>query len=683
MERRYITMGQIGVKDIRGIGPKKASYLKKIGIIDVEDMLYYYPRRYEDRSTLKKIAFLSNGEKSLIKGRVLLLKKGFTRKRGKQTLRLLVEDETGRIEIVFFQAAYVEKRFNPGIEYTFYGIVQENIGRLQMVHPEFQIAGDEEETGIFPVYSLTKGITQTELRKISRMALKEPDLIEEYLPAEVIEGKNLCGEDYAIRNIHFPESLQKLKEARYRLIFDELFLLQMGILIKGNSKRHSGKGISLKNETAVPEFISSLSYELTSAQIRVLAEIESDMEKPVPMSRLIQGDVGSGKTVVAEAALYKAVKSGYQGVMMAPTELLARQHLESFMQIFPQIGVNVGFLSSSMGAKEKRAVLELLEQGQIDILLGTHAVIQPGVKFCKLGLVITDEQHRFGVNQRRLLEEKGSGPDVLVMSATPIPRTLASVIYGDLDVSIIDELPPGRKTIKTTSVSPAERKSAYSFLRRELEKGRQAYVVAPLIEESDVLDIKSANEIFNEIKKEFAGYDPSLLHGEMKQTEKDAVMEAFNKGEAKILVSTVIVEVGINVPNATVMIIENAERFGLAQLHQLRGRVGRGEWESYCILISDAKSGIAKERASIMEETNDGFEIAERDLSLRGPGEFFGTRQHGIPELKIANIVKHIEILKSLRPDVDKILSEDPGLKKPENASILKRVNEMFAEVEG
>jgi ATP-dependent DNA helicase RecG len=520
------------------------------------------------------------------------------------------------------------------------------------------------------------------MRKWQRAAFELLPALEEYLPEKTLERNRLCGIRYAIENIHFPTDKKHLMEAKYRLIFEELLFLQTGLLAIKKKMTSGQQGIRFSASIQMEEFTSMLPYALTGAQNRVLSEISRDMESTKVMNRLVQGDVGSGKTIVAAAAMYKAVKSGFQAVMMAPTELLARQHFEGLKSEFLSYGIKVGFLSGSLTSKDKREVQEQIETGKLDIIIGTHAVIQPGVKFANLGLVITDEQHRFGVNQRAVLSRKGQNPDVLVMTATPIPRTLAVILYGDLDISIIDEMPPGRQQIITRAVKADGREASYEFVRREVKTGRQAYVVAPLIEDSENLDAKSALGLYDELKERFSEFSVAFLHGSMKQADKDRIMQEFYAGKVQILVSTVVIEVGINVPNATIMLIENAERFGLAQLHQLRGRVGRGEEQSYCILITDGGSDIAQERAEIMKATGDGFLIAEKDLELRGPGEFFGMRQHGIPELKLADLVKHIKILNTVREESERILAEDEHMNGKDYVKLKEKIDKMFNNTE-
>lgn len=670
------------VSAIKGIGPRKSVALNKLNIESIEDFLFYYPRDYEDRRELRKISSLRDCDTALVKGKLLLIVKGRGRIPRKQTLKLFVQDETGGMEVVFFHAGFMEKSLKQNEEYIFYGKVTVNMGKIQMLHPDISKYEPDQEQTILPIYPLTDGISQGEMRKWQRAAMEFLPELEEYLPEITLERNRLCGIRYAIDNIHYPTDKKRLMEAKYRLIFEELLFLQTGLLAIKNKMSTREQGIRFSDEVRMEEFTASLPYSLTGAQSRVLKEINEDMESSKIMNRLVQGDVGSGKTIVAAAAMYKAVKSGFQAVMMAPTELLARQHFEGLKESFFPYGIKVGFLSGSIPIKEKKEILNQIETGELDIIIGTHAVIQPGVKFKGLGLVITDEQHRFGVNQRAVLSKKGWNPDVLVMTATPIPRTLAVILYGDLDISIIDEMPPGRQQIITRTVKAEGREASYEFVRREVKKGRQAFIVAPLIEDSENLDAKSALGLYDELKERFYEFSVAFLHGGMKQADKDRIMQEFNAGEIQILISTVVIEVGINVPNATIMLIENAERFGLAQLHQLRGRVGRGEEQSYCILVSEGGSGIASERAEIMKSTNDGFLIAEKDLELRGPGEFFGMRQHGVPELKLADLIKHIKILNTVREESQRILEDDGSLARKEYIKLKEKIDKMFKNTE-
>jgi ATP-dependent DNA helicase RecG len=669
------------ISELKGIGPRKREAYEKLGIRTLNDLLSHFPREYQDYRSRKTISSLQDGEKALVQARALLIRKGKGYGRNR-TLRLLAEDKTGRMEVLFFMGGYMENAFVQGNEYFFYGKVKNEAGRVTMLHPVFGSAQEAESAGILPVYPLTKGVTQKELRKHIKTALLTLAPIEESLPESILRKKNLCGLDYALANIHFPGDERKFQEARYRLIYEELFYMQTALLLSRNRFGKGTEGISFSRSVKGEDFIRGLPYPLTSAQKRVWADVEEDMESARAMNRLVQGDVGSGKTVIAQAALYKAVKSGFQAAFMAPTELLAKQHLEALSVDFAAHGINVGLLTGSLSSKEKKTVLDRLKNGGLDIAVGTHAILSEGVDFFNLGLVITDEQHRFGVNQRLRLSRKGENPDVLVMTATPIPRTLAVVLYGDLDISIIDEMPPGRLPVETKKFNEEERDKAYEILASEISKGRQAYIVAPLIEDSEEIQGRSAQNLFVEMKERFPDVRSSCLHGEMKQQEKDAIMGGFYSGEIQALVSTVVIEVGINVPNATVMLIENAERFGLAQLHQLRGRVGRGSRKSYCLIVTDSESEVAAARARTMCLTNDGFIIAEKDLELRGPGEIFGVRQHGLPELKLADPVKHIKVFEEARQDARVLLSEDFDLSKPENRCFSAGIKQRFDAVD-
>ncbi len=667
------------VTKLKGIGPKKAALLAKMDIHTIEDLMLHLPRDYQDRRQICPIADIPEDKPVLIQGTVKTVKADPYRPGRKQILRVFVVDETGGLEILFFNSRYLAQSFNTGNKYDFYGKAVWNKGKLQMVHPDYSPVEKGDMRGILPVYPVTSGLGQKELRNWQQALLAGLDTAEEYLPEDIIKRNNLCSFDYAIKNVHFPSDKQPLLQAKYRLIFDELLALQTGMLMAGKRTAGANRGIIIEND-AETEYINGLAYTLTGAQRHVVEEISQDMRSGRIMNRLVQGDVGSGKTAIAEIALFKAVKAGHQGVMMAPTEILAKQHFEGLSAGFSPYGVTVGLLTGSQSAAEKRAVLKQLESGEIQILVGTHAIIQPNVKFRDLALVITDEQHRFGVKQRTALSEKGADPHTLVMTATPIPRTLAVILYGDLDVSVIDELPPGRQKIITKAISESQRDMEYDFVEKQLRDGRQAYIVAPLIEESDVLDVKSAEELYEEMQDRFGDHSVALLHGAMKQKEKDLIMERFYNNEIQVLVSTVVIEVGINVPNATVMVIENAERFGLAQLHQLRGRVGRGSHQSYCILVSQGKSDVSKERAKLMVQSQDGFYIAEQDLKLRGPGEIFGTRQHGVPDLTIADLAKHIKILHEVKKEADIIMEDDPALEGEKYRGIRTRVTKLFGE---
>lgn len=673
------------IQFVKGIGPKKAEKMARLGIFTVKDALYYFPRQFEDRSRQKKIFQLEEGEKTGV--RVKIDRINSVSRRKFSITEFYVSDDTGKAKLVFFNKAYLRNTFRVGDIVKVFGSVKKNLGPVTELHNcEIEYDKLDKNTGIIvPVYSLTAGVGNKEVMGMIRNIFESSDIsIDEYLPKWLVDKYNLCGVDFAIKNMHFPEKKENVKIAMYRLIFEELLFLQLGLFtVKGNNK--VGKGIRFQRHKYMDKIEEKLPFKLTRAQQKAYDEIIEDMTSDRIMNRLVQGDVGSGKTVVAQLALANCVLNGYQGAYMAPTEILAKQHMESFKDFFEGTGIRVEVLTGSSTKKEAREILEDLASGQVDILIGTHALIEDRVEFASLGLVITDEQHRFGVNQRGRLTSKSENPDVLVMTATPIPRTLALILYGDLDISIIDELPPGRKPIETLAIEKRKRESYYmSKVRSEIEKGRQVYVVCPLVEESETLDLKSASEVYDELRYDFfKDLRVGLLHGKMKASEKDQVMEAFKNHELDILVSTTVIEVGVNVPNASLMIIENAERFGLAQLHQLRGRVGRGSEKSYCTLIYGSKTEICRHRMAIMEETNDGFKISEKDLELRGPGDFFGTRQHGLPELRVANLFKHMKILRLVQKEAREIYAQDPALRDKDNEGIRLKIEEMFKSIGG
>jgi ATP-dependent DNA helicase RecG len=669
------------VSCIKGIGPAKQKALEKLGIRTLEDLACYFPRDYEDRRNKLPISELRPGISAVVKAVPVSAEKLHGTRSGKSQFRLTVEDATGSLKILFFNAPYLAKTFSEGGEFFFYGKIAGGFREIVMLHPDFSKAGDEEARDILPVYPLAAGLGQKDMRRWVESILPMIAEAEECLPPMSIERNRLCGAGYALENIHFPATRQKFKEARYRLVFEELLLLYTG-LRSIRSVRASEKGIAFSRDVDMGAFTNTLPFKLTAAQDRVLSEVCSGMESPVPMNRLIQGDVGSGKTAVAAAAIYKAVMSGFQAAMMAPTETLAKQHYADFLEMFGRLGIKVGFLSGSLKPAERASALSALASGETGVLIGTHAVIQPDVAFSRLGLVVTDEQHRFGVGQRVKLSQKGESPDILVMTATPIPRTLGFIIYGDLDISAIDERPPGRIPVITKAVRSSMRQTAYEYVRKEARLGNQIYIVAPSIEENEGSDLRSAAGIYEELSGWFREFSVAMIHGRMKQAEKDRIMDGFASGQIRILVSTVLIEVGINVPSATVMLIENAERFGLAQLHQLRGRVGRGSRQSCCILVYENASDDVRERIGIMLSTDDGFKIAEKDLELRGPGEFFGMKQHGIPGLRIASLLKHLKILEAVKAEAAILLEEDPSLIKPENHSFAAKIDGMFGSVE-
>ncbi len=669
------------IKYVKGIGPKRANKLSKLGIFTVSDLLFYFPRQYEDRNNLRKIFELKDEEKVTIRAIVSSIETSNVRK-GLVITKVGVRDETGFARLVFFNQEYISSTLKKGDTVFVFGKVKKTSYGIEMSSCEVeQMSNNPKNTcGIMPIYPLTYGLTNKELINIVKTVFSNEQIyIKEYLPNKIIQKYKLCSIDFAVKNIHSPTNKESLKVALYRLVFEEFLMLQLGLFLFKNGVTEKS-GVKFEKEQNLIKILNSLPFKLTNAQNRALNEIIDDMNCGKVMNRLVQGDVGSGKTVVALLALANCVLNGYQGALMAPTEILAEQHFISLNETLSPFGINVGLLVGSLTKKQKENVLQRVKDNEIDILIGTHALIEDKVEFNNLGIVITDEQHRFGVRQRNKLSEKGYNPDILVMTATPIPRTLALILYGDLDISIIDELPPGRQPIETLAVYKDKREKAYnSLVRSEVQKGRQVYIVCPLVEESEAIEAKAAVDLVEELKSEFfSDLRLGLLHGKMKPSEKDETMKKFKNKELDILVSTTVIEVGVNVPNATLMIIENAERFGLAQLHQLRGRVGRGSHKSYCILIYSSKSEVCSQRMSIMEETTDGFKISEKDLEIRGPGEFFGTRQHGLPELKVANIFKHMKILKIAQQEARYIISEDPKLNNYENEKIKKEILKKF-----
>ena len=618
------------VKYIKGVGPNRVKLLNKIGIFTLEDLISYYPRTYEDRSKPKTLYDCQDGEEALIEA-VTLGRLTDVRLKGKTMQKLLINDGTLTATVTWFNQSYLKTKFEKGEKYRFYGKINKKFGKVEIMSPVFDDPSKKSNTGrIIPIYPLTYSLSQNTLRKIIENGIEEVyGNLEETLPKYILDEYKLIGINKATKDIHFPEEFKDFNIARNRLVFEELLSVQLALLELKNNYMDERNGISFNKDVYISDVINTLPFSLTNAQRRVLEEIEKDMEDTKPMNRLLQGDVGSGKTVVAMCAAYKAVKSGYQAAVMAPTAILAAQHLENFKNILNSLDIKCELLISGITKKKKEEILKRLENGEIDILIGTHALLEDNVKFKNLGLVVTDEQHRFGVKQRSKFAEKGKNPDVLVMTATPIPRTLALILYGDLDISIIDELPPNRKKIDTFAVGKDMTDRVNEFIRKQIKEGRQAYIVCPLVEENEELDLKSVEKLYETYKKEiFPEFNVEYIHGKLKQKEKDKIMESFKKGKIDILISTTVIEVGVDVPNSNIMVIENAERFGLAQLHQLRGRVGRGEYKSYCILKYEGKGEVVRKRMKVMCDTNDGFIISEKDLELRGSGDFFGTMQH-------------------------------------------------------
>lgn len=572
-----------------------------------------------------------------------------------------------------------------GKKYRFFGKISNKYGKIDLTSPVFDEIEKKNNTGkIIPLYPLTFSLSQNTIRKIIENGLKDVEEdggLKETLPQYILNEYKLEEINKAIETVHFPKEFADFEIARKRFVFEELLSTQLALLQLKNSNLKDHKGISFSKDAHMSDVINSLPFNLTKAQLRVLEEIDKNMEQDKSMNRLLQGDVGSGKTVVAMISAYKAVKSGYQVAVLAPTAILATQHLENFQKILKRFDIRCELLISGITKKKKTEILEKLQNGEIDILIGTHAMLEENVTFKNLGLVVTDEQHRFGVKQRTTMAQKGENPDVLVMSATPIPRTLALILYGDLDISVIDELPPNRKKIETFAVTKALEDRVNNFVRKQVDEGRQAYIVCPLVEESEENDLQSVISLYEKCKTEvFPNYRIEYIHGKMKQKEKDDIMERFKNGEIDILISTTVIEVGVDVPNSSIMVIEDAQRFGLAQLHQLRGRVGRGEYQSYCILKYEGKGKNTRERMKIMTQTNDGFVISQKDLELRGSGDFFGTNQHGIPDFKIANLFTDIDILKLAQEAAIKIVNDDEKLEKPENDLLKELVKDKFTD---
>ncbi len=661
------------IKYIKGVGEARATAFRSLGVSTVGELLRFYPRAYEDWGNITPISQCVIGENVCVKATVMFPPKNQRVKGGMLIAKGTVTDGDDVIAVTFFNNKYIEKMLKSGEEYLFYGkITLGKFAAREMISPMFIKSAQSVE--IKPIYPQNKNITSKVIQSAVQNALSNIDEIPEFLPPYIIEKFNLVTLDRAIRDIHFPKNDEDLQNARNRLIFDELFILQLSLLtLKEDNSTADTKNIARKDYTE--EFFSILPFKPTTAQKRAVSEAVADMRSGNQMNRLLQGDVGSGKTAVAAAIVYNATKNGMQSALMAPTEVLAVQHFETFIRLFESSGIRCELLTGSTKAKEKKEIKERLKNGETDLIIGTHALIQDDVIFKKLGLVITDEQHRFGVKQRTGLCSKGENPHVYVMSATPIPRTLGLIMFGDLNVSILDELPPGRQKIDTYAVKSGKRGSMFEFIRKHLDMGYQAYIVCPLVEESELVQgVMSAEEYFKKAQPLFPNHRLDLLHGKMTPKKKDEVMMKFKNGETQLLISTVVIEVGVDVPNAVIMVIENAERFGLSQLHQLRGRVGRGKAKSHCILVTDATNDEAQARMKIMCETTDGFKIADEDLRLRGPGDFFGTRQHGLPKLRIADLLTDTKVLMQTQELAKDIMTIDSEFQMPEHQQIGRQV---------
>lgn len=676
----YNSLEDVGIKYFDEKNIKK---LRSLGIKSLYDLFYYFPRSYDDRTNIMKINELRGDEYVVLKASLMKIVAPPTHS-GVKMVKATATDGTGIIEIVWFQMPYLRKTLKLGEEYIFIGQVKRGYV-FQMVNPEFKLSSNQRkisEGEILPIYSTSKELPQNSFRRLVKEAVKsKKQLFLENIPDSILKKYKILGREEALTEIHFPKNSKSIEEAKRRFAIEELLVLEMGILQKRfelDNENHSKYTLEDK-KTLVKKYLENLSFSLTKAQKRVITEIYKDLSNGRIVNRLIQGDVGSGKTIVSMILLLYMVENSYQGVLMAPTEILAVQHYLSVKEKFEKLGVRVELLTGSFKGKTKEKLLNDIKEGNVDIVIGTHALIEENVYFKKLGLIIIDEQHRFGVVQRKLLRDKGVLANLVVMSATPIPRSLALSIYGDLDVSVIDELPPGRKPIKTKWISNDEDNDImYDFIGKKLSQGRQAYFIAPLIEESEKLSAKSTEELYEEVSKKLPMYRIGVLHGRMKNSEKDEVMKKFKNKELDILVSTTVIEVGVDVPNATIMVINNSERFGLSALHQLRGRVGRGEYQSYCFLVSKTENATSKARLQIMEETQDGFKIAEEDLKLRKSGEIFGTKQSGFSDLKFTDIVHDIKTIKLVKEICVDYLKENRG--KIENPYLKYDIEEKFKE---
>lgn len=669
----------VHIQYLKGVGPARAKLFSKLGIESVGALLRFFPRTYENWKDTVSIQDAAPDRQVCIKAIVAQTPEEHRTAGGRLLTKTTATDGSWVMTLTFFNNRYVKNQLEEGQEYLFFGKIQDSIyGGREMLSPRFVKA--EGGTGLHPIYHQTESLNAKAIAKCVRTALDTyPDLLQESLPESVLKQYRLLGIREAVEKIHFPQSEDDITAARRRLIYEELLVLQLGLL-RIRSDKNESEAPSIQHDRT-NEFISLLPFKPTNAQSRAIAECAADMKKNKPMNRLLQGDVGAGKTAVAAALVYSAAKNGYQAAVMAPTEVLAEQHAKTFSKFFQNTNLRCALLTGSLTAAQKRQIKTALSAGETDLLIGTHAILQSDVEFHNLGLVVTDEQHRFGVEQRAALRSKGNAPHTLVMSATPIPRTVALVIYGDLDISILDELPKGRKPIQTYAVDTSYRARLYKFIKKHIAEGGQGYIVCPLVEEGET-DRVSAQALYEKLcKKEFKDYRVGLLHGKVKANEKEEIMRRFSSGEIQLLICTVVVEVGIDVPNASVMLIENAECFGLSQLHQLRGRIGRGDRQSHCVLVSDAKNDVALRRFQILCDTNDGFCIADEDLQLRGPGDFFGSRQHGLPTLKIADLTTDSRILNTAQSDAKRILSEDPNLEKEENKGLQTAVSALFADI--
>ena len=665
------------VRYLKGVGPKTAERFEKLGILTLSDLLCHYPRRYLDFSKPYSIAEAPADTECVVKAEVFAKPGGRILPGGRRMERITAGDDVSSLEITWFNNPYAAQKLELGQEYYFQGIVTGGMLRRQMVNPQVRTDAQVKSSPFEAVYPQTEGLTSSAIAKCVRQLLPHAELLPDPLPSEMLKKYRLLSKADAVRAIHCPATEEEAFAARRRLIYEELLVLQLGI---GRMKNHgaASTGAPMKKADASP-FWESLSFSPTGAQRRAVEEILPDMSGETSMNRLLQGDVGSGKTLVAAAAIWACIRAGYQAALLAPTEILASQHAENLNRLLSPFGMRVALLTGGMKAAARRTTLAAIRDDEADLIVGTHAILSEGVEFARLGLAVVDEQHRFGVRQRGLLAEKAANPHLLVMSATPIPRTLGLLMYGDLDISILDELPPGRKPVKTRCITGKKRADLYGFLDREIDSGRQVYIVCPAIEDAGGSGLNAVKSYYEDIAK---AYLPDrrvgLMHGKLKPKEKAEVMDDFKSGRLDALVSTTVIEVGVDVPNATVMVIENAERYGLSALHQLRGRVGRGAAESWCFLVSDNASESVQKRLKFLCSTSDGFAVAQYDLETRGPGDFFGSRQHGLPTLQIADLMNDTRTLHAAQSEAVALLAEDPLLERPEHALLARQVEQMF-----
>jgi ATP-dependent DNA helicase RecG len=688
LEKNWTALGQ-PVSSVKGVGKSFLRHLHNLEIYTVEDLLYHFPRRYLDRRKLTKLSEVRIGEETTVVGTVRSADVRRTSRR-KSVISVAIYDGTAYLYGTWFNQPYHAERLPPGTEVAFSGRVQYRYGRLQMINPAYDILEESQDVGrktvhtgrIIPLHPATQKMSAAMLRRLIMRALDQFGDLPDHVPLHMRLAYGYPHRSQALREMHFPGSSGRLNRARQRMAYDELLVMQAALAMRRQHLKLDTDGIAhLSPGELVRSFTSTLPFKLTSAQRRAFDEISLDMSRPYPMNRMLQGEVGSGKTVVALLALLLSSQSGHQGAIMAPTEVLAEQHYMNITNLLPgDLGVKVELLTGNTTAARRKEILEAARKGHLDILVGTHALIQEDVEFKSLGLVVVDEQHRFGVRQRMLLKAKGARPDALIMTATPIPRTLSLTLYGDLEISVIDELPAGRAGTTTVVADPSGRDKAYDIIQYELEKGRQAFVVCPLIDISPSIEAKAAEKEVKELKRVFPDFDIGLLHSQIPKADKDVVMEDFRRGEIQLLVSTTVIEVGIDIPNATVMMVENADRFGLSQLHQLRGRVGRGEHPSHCLFIFDAETEEAKSRMQAIAEIEDGFNLAEADLEIRGEGSLFGTRQSGMPDLRVARLIKDFHLVKKARKDAFSMVEEDPFLESPSNRLLRLEVTRRFQD---